>query len=197
MITSLINLLTFARIIFAAIIFSLLALKNYYTLALILFFIAGLTDYFDGFLARKYNATSQIGEILDPLADKVLIIFLFFGLAVNLSSFLIGFAGSLIISREIWISALRDYNSRNNNIQATKVTYIAKIKTSIQLFTITIYLTGLAFNKMLLVIFGDIFMIISVLITLYTAYIYTHNSFKKRCFSSTISSNQTYHFTLT
>ncbi len=178
MITSLINLLTFARIIFAAIIFSLLALKNYYTLALILFFIAGLTDYFDGFLARKYNVTSQIGEILDPLADKILIIFLFFGLAVNLSSFLIGFAGSLIISREIWISALRDYNSRNNNIQATKVTYIAKIKTSIQLFTITIYLTGLAFNKMLLVIFGDIFMIISVLITLYTAYIYTHNSFK-------------------
>ena len=105
-----------------------------------LFFIAGLTDYFDGFFARKYNATSQIGEILDPLADKILIIFLFFGLAVNLSSFLIGFAGSLIITREIWISALRDYNSRNNNINATKVIYIAKIKTSIQLFTITIYL---------------------------------------------------------
>ena len=91
MITSLINLLTFARIIVAVIIFGLLALKDYYILALILFFIAGLTDYFDGFLARKYNAASQIGEILDPLADKILIIFLFFGLAVNLSSFLIAF----------------------------------------------------------------------------------------------------------
>ena len=178
MITSLINLLTFARIIVAVIIFGLLALKDYYILALILFFIAGLTDYFDGFLARKYNATSQIGEILDPLADKILIIFLFFGLALNLSSFLIGFAGSLIITREIWISALRDFNSRNNNIQATKVIYIAKIKTSIQLFTIAIYLAALAFNKMLLVIFGDIFMIISVLITLYTGFIYTYNSFK-------------------
>ena len=178
MITSLINLLTFARIIVAVIIFGLLALKDYYIFALILFFIAGLTDYFDGFLARKYNAASQIGEILDPLADKILIIFLFFGLAVNLSSFLIAFGGSLIIAREIWISALRDYNSRNDNVRATKVIYIAKIKTSIQLFTITIYLTGLAFSKMLLVIFGDIFMIISVLITLYTGYIYTHNSFK-------------------
>ena len=111
MITSLINLLTFARIIVAVIIFGLLALKDYYILALILFFIAGLTDYFDGFLARKYNAVSQIGEILDPLADKILIIFLFFGLAVNLSSFLIAFSGSLIIAREIWISALRDYNA--------------------------------------------------------------------------------------
>ena len=137
-----------------------------------------MTDYFDGFLARKYHATSQIGEILDPLADKILIIFLFFGLALNLSSFLIGFAGSLIITREIWISALRDYNARNDNVNATKVIYLAKIKTSIQLFTIAIYLTALAFNKMLLIIFGDIFMIISVLITLYTGFIYTYNSFK-------------------
>ena len=147
-------------------------------LSLILFFIAGLTDFFDGFYARKYNATSQIGEILDPLADKILIIFLFFGLAVNLSSFLIAFAGSLIITREIWISALRDYNARNNNINATKVIYIAKIKTTIQLFTIMIYLFGLAFNVMLLIILGDIFMIIATLITIYTGYIYTYNSFR-------------------
>ena len=178
MITSLINLLTFARIIFSVIIFGCLALKDYYFLSLLLFFIAGLTDYFDGFLARKYNATSQIGEILDPLADKILIIFLLFGLALNLSSFLIGFAGSLIITREIWISALRDFNARNNNIHATKVIYIAKIKTSVQLITIAIYLTALAFNVMLLVILGDIFLIISVLITIYTGYVYTFNSFK-------------------
>ena len=178
MITSLINLLTFTRIIFAIIIFLFLALKNYYFFALVLFLIAGLTDYFDGFLARKYNASSQIGEILDSLADKILIIFLFFGLAVNLSSFLIGLAGSLIITREIWISALRDFNARNNNVNATKVIYIAKIKTSIQLFTISIYLVGLAFNKMLLIILGDIFMIISVLVTLYSGYIYTISSFK-------------------
>lgn len=178
MITSLINLLTFARIIIAVFIFMLLALKNYYALALVLFFIAGLTDYFDGFLARKYNATSQIGEILDPLADKILIIFLFFGLAVNLSSFLLGFAGSLIVTREIWISSLRDFNARNNNIKATKVIYIAKIKTSIQLFTILLYIIALAFNKMLLIIIADIFVIISVLITLYTGFIYTYNSFK-------------------
>ena len=176
--TRLINILTFTRIFIAVVIFAFLAIKNFYLLTLFLFFIAGLTDYLDGFLARKYNATSQLGEILDPLADKILIIFLFFGLAVNLSSFLIGFAGSLILSREIWISALRDYNSRNNNTNATKVIYIAKIKTSIQLLTIFIYLLGLAFNKMLLIIFGDIFMIISVLVTIYTGYIYTINSFK-------------------
>jgi len=121
----LINLLTLSRIFIAIIIFGLLMLSDLYLLAFILFFLAGLTDYFDGFLARKYDASSHIGEILDPIADKILIVFLFFGLALDLSSYWVGFAGALIITREIWVSALRDYNSRNNNQNATRVTYIA------------------------------------------------------------------------
>ena len=128
----LINLLTLSRIFIAIIIFGLLMLSDLYLLAFILFFLAGLTDYFDGFLARKYDASSHIGEILDPIADKILIVFLFFGLALDLSSYWVGFAGALIITREIWVSALRDYNSRNNNQNATRVTYIAKIKTLIR-----------------------------------------------------------------
>ena len=91
---------------------------------------------------------------------------------------MIGFAGALIISREIWVSALRDFNSRNNNLSATKVLYIAKIKTTIQIFTIFIYLVALSFNKMLLIVIGDIFLIISVLITIYSGYIYTLNTLK-------------------
>ena len=178
MIKILINALTLFRIAVAIIIFSLLTLNTFYFLAFLLFFIAGLSDYLDGFLARKYNASSQIGEILDPIADKVLIVFLFFGLALNLSSNLIGFAGALIITREIWVSALRDFNARINNTDATKVLYIAKIKTTIQLFTISIYLFALAFNLMLFVVIADIFLIISVLITLYTGYLYTVNTFK-------------------
>ena len=178
MIKILINALTLFRIAVAIIIFSLLTLNTFYFLAFLLFFIAGLSDYLDGFLARKYNASSQIGEILDPIADKVLIVFLFFGLALNLSSNLIGFAGALIITREIWVSALRDFNARINNTDATKVLYIAKIKNTIQLFTISIYLFALAFNLMLFVVIADIFLIISVLITLYTGYLYTVNTFK-------------------
>tara|TARA_B100000674_G_scaffold494780_1_gene520180 strand:+ start:571 stop:1107 length:537 start_codon:yes stop_codon:yes gene_type:complete len=174
----LINLMTISRIALAIVIFLLLAIDDYLEVALVLFMLAGLTDYLDGYFARKYSLTSQLGEILDPIADKVLIVFLFFGLALNLSSYLIAFIGSCIISREIWVSALRDINSRNLNIDATKVTFLAKIKTSIQLFTIFIYLTALAFNKMLLIIFGDIFMLISLLITIYTGYIYTLNTFK-------------------
>ena len=174
-----INLLTCSRIVLAAIIFLLLMSADGYLLALILFYIAGLTDWLDGYLARKYNAVSQLGEILDPIADKILIVFVFFGLAVNLSSYLIGFFAALIITREIWVGALRDLNARNNRSDATKVTFLAKTKTTVQLFTISIYLLGLTLNKMIVIVIGDIFLFISLFITLYTGLEYTLKSFYK------------------
>ena len=70
-----INLLTLSRILLALIIFILLMSPDKYLLALILFFVAGVTDYFDGYLARKHNKISELGEILDPISDKVLILF--------------------------------------------------------------------------------------------------------------------------
>jgi CDP-diacylglycerol--glycerol-3-phosphate 3-phosphatidyltransferase len=149
-----------------------------YLLALLLFFLAGITDYFDGYLARKYNRVSKLGEILDPIADKILILFVLFGLAINLSSYLIGFIGAIIIAREIWVGALRDLNARNGKSDATKVTLIAKIKTTIQIFTISIYLLGLTLNNMLMIVIGDIFLFISLFITLYTGFIYSINTFK-------------------
>jgi CDP-diacylglycerol--glycerol-3-phosphate 3-phosphatidyltransferase len=178
-VSTFINILTLSRILLAAIIFLLLVSPDGYLLALLLFFLAGITDYFDGYLARKYNAVSQLGEILDPIADKILILFVLFGLAINLSSYLIGFIGALIITREIWVGALRDLNARNGKSDATKVTFLAKIKTTIQLFTISIYLLGLAINNMLVIIIADIFLFISLFVTLYTGIIYTTNSLKK------------------
>ena len=175
--TIFINLLTFSRILLAVIIFLLLMSSDGYLLALILFFLASITDYFDGYLARKYNAVSELGEVLDPIADKILIVFVLFGLAVNLSSYLIAFIGAFIITREIWVGALRDLNARNNRRDATNVTFLAKIKTTIQLFTLSMYLLALTLNNMLLIIFADIFLFISLFITLYTGFIYTLNSF--------------------
>jgi len=176
---TLINILTLSRILLAAVIFVLLMSPNGYLVALVLFFIAGVTDYFDGYLARKYNAVSELGEILDPIADKILILFVLFGLAINLSSYLIGFFGAIIITREIWVGALRDLNARNGKTDATKVTFLAKIKTSVQLSTLSIYLFGLTINNMLIIVIADIFLFISLFITLYTGYVYTLNTLKK------------------
>ena len=175
-----INILTFSRIFLAAFIFILLMSPDGYFLALILFFLAGITDYFDGYLARKYNSVSQLGEILDPIADKILILFVLFGLAINLSSYLIGFFGAIIITREIWVGALRDLNARNGKSNVTKVTFLAKIKTTVQLLTLSIYLFGLALNNMLVIIIADILLFISLFITLYTGFIYSINTFKSK-----------------
>ena len=174
-----INFLTLSRIFLGAVIFILLTRSEGYFLAFILFFVAGATDYFDGYLARKHNLTSQIGEILDPIADKILIVFVLFGLSVNLTSYFIAFIGSLIITREIWVGALRDFNARSNRSDVTKVTFLAKIKTTIQLFTISLYLLGLTLNNMLIILFGDMFLFLSLLITIYTGFVYTINTLKK------------------
>jgi len=176
--TNLINLITVARIILAPTILLFLILENY-LICILLFFLAGISDYFDGYLARKYRAESQLGEILDPIADKILIVFLLIGLSVVLDSYLIASLSSFIIAREIGVTALRDYSARNNISDRTKVTYLAKTKTSVQLFTIGSYLFALTFSLNLLLVISDIFLIITALITLYTGYQYSISVFKE------------------
>ena len=174
-----INLITVSRMVLGAIIFVLLTRTEMYWYAFVLFFIASITDYFDGYLARKYNLVSQLGEILDPIADKILIVFLLFAISVNLTSYYIGFLSAVIITREIWVGALRDFNARQQNTNATRVTLLAKIKTTIQLITISTYLLGLAMNNMLIVLIADILLFLSFAVTVYTGLIYTTNTFKK------------------
>jgi len=174
-----INLITVSRMVLGAIIFVLLTRTEMYWYAFVLFFIASITDYFDGYLARKYNLVSQLGEILDPIADKILIVFMLFALSVNLTSYYIGFVSALIITREIWVGALRDFNARQNKSDATKVTFLAKIKTTIQLFTISTYLLGLGMNNMLVLLVADILLFLSLIITIYTGFIYSLNTLKK------------------
>jgi cardiolipin synthase len=68
--------LTLLRLILSPIIFILIVFFESYWLALIFFLIAATTDYYDGLLARKYNVESKLGAILDPIADKVLVVFM-------------------------------------------------------------------------------------------------------------------------
>ena len=168
-----------SRILISPIIFLLITLYDSYGWALFLFFLAGISDYWDGFLARKYKLESTIGAVLDPIADKILVTFLILALSLELSSIFIGMVGGLMLVREFWVGALRDLNARNNNSNSTKVTFLAKIKTTVQLITLSIYLIALTINNMLMIIIADILLFTSLFITLYTGYIYTHNTFKR------------------
>ena len=179
MIANIINIITLSRIVCAILIYLFLYLESHYLIALLLFAIASFSDFLDGFLARKTNSVSVLGEILDPIADKLLIVFVLIGLSVNLDSFLVGFISAVIISREIWVAALRDINSRNNQSEKTKVTFLAKTKTAIQMLAILLYLFGLTINNMMILFFADIILIIALLVTIQSGFQYTISTFRK------------------
>ena len=179
MIVNILNAITLSRILCAILIYFFLFLESQYLVALLLFCIASFSDFLDGYVARKTNNESVLGEILDPIADKLLVVFVLIGLSINLDSFLIGFISAVIISREVWVAALRDINARNNQSDKTKVTFLAKTKTAIQMFAILMYLFGLTLNNMMVLFFADIVLIIALLVTIQTGFQYTISTFKK------------------
>jgi CDP-diacylglycerol--glycerol-3-phosphate 3-phosphatidyltransferase len=174
-----IQFLTYFRIFTAPIIFILVVFFNFYGWALIVFILASISDYLDGFLARKYRFESIMGAILDPIADKILVTFLILALSIELSSIFVGLIGGLILSREFWVGALRDLNSRNNNHQATAVSSLAKAKTATQFITFSLYLFGLYSNYALVVFISNFFLFLALIITLKTGLSYTIATFRK------------------
>ena len=174
-----IQFLTYFRILIAPIIFILITLFGFYGWAMLLFFIASISDYWDGFLARKYNLESMLGAVLDPIADKILITFIILALSIELSSVFVGLVGGIMLVREFWVGALRDLNARQNNTDATKVTSLAKIKTSIQFITFSSYLFGLVLNNSLVLFASNFVLFLALIITLQTGLSYTISTFKQ------------------
>jgi CDP-diacylglycerol--glycerol-3-phosphate 3-phosphatidyltransferase len=146
---------------------------------LILFLLASISDYWDGFLARKYNLESMIGEVIDPIADKILALFLILALCIELSSVFIGMVGGVMLAREFWVAALRDLNARQRTSDSTKVTFLAKFKTSIQLFTFSFYLIGLSLNSSLILFISNFLLFLALIITIQTGLSYTIATFRK------------------
>ena len=174
-----IQILTYFRIVAGPIIFFLIIVFQSYGIALTVLLLASASDYWDGYLARKYSLTSVLGAVLDPIADKILITFVLLALVLALDSIFIAFLGSIMLAREFWVGALRDFNARNGNEDATTVTFLAKIKTTMQLVTFCWILTGLYFNSGLMILLGNFFLFLALIITVQTGLSYTIATFKK------------------
>ena len=174
-----IQFLTYFRILIAPIIFILITLYDLYGWALFLFFLASISDYWDGFLARKYNLESIIGAVLDPIADKILVTFLILALSLELSSIFVGIIGGIILAREYWVGALRDLNAQNGNDGATNVTFLAKLKTSLQFLTFASFLSGLYLENSLIIFLSNFLLFLALIVTIQTGLSYTIATFKK------------------
>jgi CDP-diacylglycerol--glycerol-3-phosphate 3-phosphatidyltransferase len=174
-----IQFLTYFRILIAPFIFILITLYDLHGWALFLFILASISDYWDGFLARKYNLVSIIGEVLDPIADKILATFLILALSLELSSIYFGMIGGIILAREYWVGALRDLNAKNGNDSATSVTFLAKIKTSIQFLTFASFLFGLYLENSLIIFLSNFLLFLALIVTIQTGLSYTIATFKR------------------
>ena len=173
------NILTIGRIILAPIF-----IATYYLpgamgdwIPFVIFVLASFTDFLDGLLARLYKEESKLGELLDPVADKIIVASALVLLVMD--NTIEGYeviAAIVIMTREILISGLREFLAK---VQVTvPVTKLAKFKTFIQMFAIATLLTGESGNKIFN--FGDynaqsigiILLGLAAFLTIYTGYDY-------------------------
>ena len=141
--------------------------------ALWIFVIASLTDFLDGYLARIWNQTSNIGRMLDPIADKLLVAATLLMLVADrtINSWSI-WAAIVILSREILVSGLREYLAELR--VSVPVSTVAKWKTTLQLVAIGFLIVGPAGEHVLpgTVMIGLVLLWIAALLTLYTGWDY-------------------------
>ena len=173
------NYLTIGRIIIVPFFVISFYLPGFYgdIIPFALFVVASFTDFLDGLLARMYREESKLGELLDPIADKIivaaaLILLVMDGTIKNYEVI----AAIIILTREILISGLREFLAKGRI--KLPVSNLAKLKTFLQMFSISILLTGETGNKILnfqdynAQTIGIIFLWFSAFLTLYTGYDY-------------------------
>ena len=175
------NILTIGRIILVPIFVFTFYLPGVLgdLIPLIIFLLASFTDFLDGVLARLYKEESKLGELLDPIADKIIVATALVLLVMNdtVRNYEV-IAAIIILIREILISGLREFLAKAQI--SMPVTGLAKFKTFIQMFAIAILLTGDSGNRLINFqdynahTIGIILLWLSAFLTLYTGYDYVN-----------------------
>mgnify|MGYP001066301807 FL=1 len=173
------NILTIGRIIIVPIFVLTFFIPGFFgdLIPFFLFVIASFTDYLDGLLARLFKEESKLGELLDPIADKILVAAALILLVMNgvIKNYEV-IAAIIILTREILISGLREFLAKGSITM--QVTSLSKLKTFIQMIAIAILLTGESGNKIInfqdynAQTIGIILLWLSAFLTLYTGYDY-------------------------
>ena len=141
-------------------------------IAAVIFGLAAVTDWIDGWVARKYGQTSRFGEFLDPVADKLMVSIVLVMLVQADSGWFEDIIAMIIIGREITISALREWMATIGERANVKVTMAGKVKTALQMFGIAfmVYqndLFGVPMYKI-----GFILLVLAAIMTIWSMIIY-------------------------
>ena len=173
------NILTIGRIIIVPIFVLAFFIPGFFgdLIPFFLFVLASFTDYLDGVLARLFKEESRLGELLDPIADKIIVAAALILLVMNgtIKNYEV-IAAIIILTREILISGLREFLAKTS--VSIQVTSLSKLKTLLQMLSIAILLTGESGNKLInfqdynAQTIGIILLWLSAFLTLYTGYDY-------------------------
>ena len=173
------NILTIGRIIIVPFFVLAFYLPGFYgdLTACVLFVVASFTDFLDGMLARMLGEESKLGELLDPVADKIIVATALILLVMDgtISRYEV-IAAIIILTREILISGLREFLAKGQI--KLPVSNLAKLKTVLQMVSISLLLSGETGNKILnfqdynAQTIGMILLWLSAFLTLYTGYEY-------------------------
>jgi CDP-diacylglycerol--glycerol-3-phosphate 3-phosphatidyltransferase/cardiolipin synthase len=168
------NLLTWARILLIPLVVGVYYLpltiveKNF--IATAAFLVAAITDWVDGWLARKLNQTSAFGAFLDPVADKLMVAAALVMLVeLNRADAMLAF---IIIGREIAISALREWMAKIGSAKSVAVSFIGKLKTIAQMTAIPMLLWNTPIGPIDIHLVGTWSLWIAALLTLWSMIYY-------------------------
>lgn len=136
-----------------------------------MFFITAITDWFDGFLARRWEQTTKFGKFLDPVADKIMLITAFILISEHFHVWWVTLPISSMIIREIIVSALRQWIAIIGKYDKISVSWIGKTKTCAQMLSVFALLWR---HDEWIIITGIIALYISVLLTFWSMYCYVY-----------------------
>ena len=147
-------------------------LPNARPIAAILFGIAAITDFIDGWVARRYGQSSRFGEFLDPVADKLMVAIVLVMLVQAESSWFEDIIAMIIIGREITISALREWMATIGERANVKVSLSGKVKTTLQMFGIAFMLYQHDLFAIPIYTVGFVLLVAAAVMTIWSMFFY-------------------------
>jgi CDP-diacylglycerol--glycerol-3-phosphate 3-phosphatidyltransferase len=172
---SLPNIITGFRILLIPVLviaFYLLPMETRYIVSALIFTVASITDWLDGYLARKMGQMTAFGAFLDPVADKLIVAVALVLLVEVHASAVLAIPALVIVCREIVVSALREWMARYSDKRGVAVSFLGKIKTAFQMIAIIVLLASGPDPHAFQVILGYILLYAAAGLTLLSMYQY-------------------------
>jgi CDP-diacylglycerol--glycerol-3-phosphate 3-phosphatidyltransferase len=140
--------------------------------AALIFLAAALTDWLDGYIARRYNMGSAFGAFLDPVADKLMVAVTLFLLVQENPTPLMAVTSAVIVGREITISALREWMALIGELAHVRVAALGKFKTVMQIIAIEVLLYQHDLEGLRLFHAGESLLVLAAALTIWSALVY-------------------------